>query len=224
MSINTQTPVDIDIVSDVICPWCYIGKRRLEAALRLMPHVAPRVRWRPFLLDPTLPPEGRERRAYLEAKFGGPARAAAVYARIADAGRDVGIPFAFESIAVTPDTRPAHALIRWTQRTGRQDATVERLFSLYFTQGVDISYPKVLTEIGEGAGLDPVETAAKLAARVEFDTMEAEIDKIRGLGVDAVPFFIFGGRFSISGAQAPDVLAAALAHAVETGGAQAGAA
>ena len=133
-------PLTIDIVSDLVCPWCFIGKRHLEAALAAMPHVGNAVvRWHPFELNPDLPAAGVERRQYLEAKFGGPERAAQIYARVREAGERAGIPFDFDAIVRQPNTREAHRLIAWAQANGDADPLVERLFRAYFLEGRDLT-------------------------------------------------------------------------------------
>jgi predicted DsbA family dithiol-disulfide isomerase len=147
-------PLRIDVVSDVMCPWCFVGKRRLERALAEAADVPVEVIWRPFQLDPTLPPDGKDRRAYLEEKFGGPEQAAAIYERIREAGREEGIAFAFDRIARSPNTLDAHRLIRWAGEEGVQDAMVERLFELYFLEGADLTREATLVEAAVAAGME----------------------------------------------------------------------
>jgi 2-hydroxychromene-2-carboxylate isomerase len=136
--------VTIDVVSDVMCPWCYIGKRRLEAAVAALPEVALDVQWRPFQLDATIPPEGMDRRMYLERKFGGAEAAERVYAPVRAAGEAEAIPFAFDRIRRSPNTINAHRLIRWAGQAGLQEEMVERLFRLYFIEGGDLTDTAVL--------------------------------------------------------------------------------
>jgi predicted DsbA family dithiol-disulfide isomerase len=194
----------VDIVSDVICPWCYIGKRRLEKALALRPEVSIDTSWRPFQLNPDIPTEGIDRRAYLAAKFGGSAHAERIYANVTEAGASVGIPFAFDRIRRTPNTRDAHRLIRYATAQDRVDAVVEALFQGYFTAGRDIGDRETLAEIAGEAGLDAGETAKWLASPAEVEQVLAEDRSARRLGINAVPCFIFEGQYAVSGAQEPE--------------------
>lgn len=194
----------VDIVSDVICPWCYIGKRRLEKALTLRPHLALETNWRPFQLNPDMPAEGIERRAYLAAKFGAAAHAVRIYANVTEAGASVDIPFAFDRIQRTPNTRDAHRLIRHAAAQDRADAVVEALFRAYFTAGRDIGDRKVLAEIAGETGLDAAETSEWLASPAELEQVLAEDRGARRLGINAVPCFIFEGQYAVSGAQDPE--------------------
>ena len=209
----------IDVVSDVVCPWCYIGKRRLEAALAALaerePDVEVAVRWHPFELNPDLPREGVDRRAYLEAKFGGPERAASIYERVRAAGASVDLPLDFGRIVRQPNTRAAHRLIDWAQRQGTADALVERLFRAYFVDGRAIGEHAVLAAIAGEAGLDAEAARTVLTEDVGGDDIEAMERRARELGIEGVPFFIFGGRVGVSGAQEPQALLAAIAQARE---------
>jgi predicted DsbA family dithiol-disulfide isomerase len=205
----------IDIVSDVVCPWCYIGKRRLEAALDARGHARPEIRWHPFQLNPDIPAGGIDRRSYLEAKFGGPERAREVYARVEAAGREAGIPFAFERIERQPNTLDAHRLIAWAQAVAleRADGLVERLFKAYFTEGANIGAVPELARLAGEAGYD----AAAALSHLESDAGRAEIaaadERSKEMGIAGVPFFIFNRRIAVSGAQPPDILADALSQA-----------
>ena len=207
--------VTVDVVSDVMCPWCLIGKRRLEKALKAVEDIDVTVRWRPFLLDPTIPPEGRDRKAYLEAKFGGPERARAIYASIEEAGRSEGIDFAFERIERSPKTIDAHRLIRWagSLEGDVQDRLVEALFIAFFLEGRDVGDHAVLREIAESVGMDGEIVADLLASDRERAVVEKEIETARQLGVTGVPCFIFDGREGVMGAQDPGTLADAIRRA-----------
>lgn len=211
----SEPRMTIDVVSDVVCPWCYIGKRRLEAALAKGERAQPEIRWHPFQLNPDIPAEGVDRRSYLEAKFGGPQRAREIYARVEAAGREAGIPFAFERIERQPNTVDAHRLIAWAQAVAleRADGLVERLFKAYFTEGVDIGALPELARLAGEAGYD----AAGALAYLESDAGRAEVAAADGrskeMGIGGVPFFIFNRRLAVSGAQPPDILADALAQA-----------
>ena len=202
-------PLVVDVVSDVVCPWCYVGKRRLERALAAAGGA--QVRWRPYQLDPTIPPEGRDRAAYMAAKFPDAARLAQVHDRLTALGAEVGIAFDFAAIARAPNTLAAHRLIRFAQQAGLGDAMVERLFSDYFERGRDIGDPAVLAQAARDGGLGDI--SARLAGAEGAAEVEGEIDHARRLGVEGVPFFIFAGKLAVSGAQSEDVFAQALAQA-----------
>jgi predicted DsbA family dithiol-disulfide isomerase len=205
-------PVQIEIVSDVVCPWCFIGKRRLEQALaRVQAEVE--VVWRPFQLNPGLPEEGMERELYVQRKFGsaGPG----VYARVAAVGASVGIPFAFERIVRQPNTVAAHQLFGLASRGARQDAMVESLFRGYFLEGADLTRRADLVSLAGQAGLDPAAAQACLEDRASRRTVEDADRQARALGVEGVPFFIFDRRLAVSGAQEPEVLVQAIERAAE---------
>jgi predicted DsbA family dithiol-disulfide isomerase len=194
----------IDIVSDVICPWCFIGKRRLEKALALRPEIEPEITWRPFQLNPDMPEEGMERRAYLAAKFGGDAHADRIYASVSEAGATVDIPFAFDRIRRTPSTRDAHRLIRYAAEHDRADALVEALFRAYFIDGRDIGDQRTLAALAGDAGLEPDAAADWLAGPAARDEVLGEDRGARRLGINAVPCFIFERQYAVSGAQEPE--------------------
>ncbi len=195
----------IDIISDVVCPWCFIGKRRLERALAARPDFDIEIAWRPFQLNPDMPPEGMDRAAYLAAKFGSPAQAAHIYDEIARAGTDEGIAFAFDRIERTPNTIDAHRLIRLAGENGCQDRVVELLFLRYFEAGADIGEVESLVEIAVEAGLDDGMTRAELESARGLDAVRLADLKVRRMGVAGVPCFIVDGRYAVSGAQAPEV-------------------
>jgi predicted DsbA family dithiol-disulfide isomerase len=194
----------IDIVSDVICPWCFIGKRRLEKALALRPDLSAEVTWRPFQLNPDMPPEGMERQAYVAAKFGTSGQAERIYANVAQIGAGIGIPFAFDRIRRTPNTRDAHRLIRWAAAQGRADALVEGLFQAYFVDGHDVGDRAVLGEIAGAVGLDDAEARRWLDGADDIEPVLAEDRGARRLGINAVPCFIFERHYAVSGAQEPE--------------------
>jgi predicted DsbA family dithiol-disulfide isomerase len=191
----------IDIISDVICPWCFIGKRRLEKALGDRPAT---VRWHAFQLNPDMPREGIDRRAYRIRKFGSWERSLELDAHVADAGRGEGIAFNFDEMARTPNTRDAHRIIWLAGERGVQDAVVEALFLAYFTEGRDLSDRATLGEIGAEAGLDRVEVDRLLTGDGGLDVVSAEEEQARRLGVSGVPFFVVNGRVALSGAQPPE--------------------
>ena len=205
----TAEPVRIDVVSDVMCPWCYIGKRRLEHALEAVPEVPVTVFWRPFQLDPTLPVEGKDRKQYLDEKFG-PNRAPAVYERIREAGRGEGIEFRFDLIERSPNTIDAHRLIRWAAAEGVQDAVVERLFRMYFLEGADLTQTETLIRAATDAGMERLVVEKLFAGHADRMATEQEIAAAQHMGVTGVPCFILGGKYAVMGAQPPDILASAI--------------
>ena len=209
-SVAAVRPLKIDVVSDVMCPWCFIGKRRLEKALASVPDVAVEVEWHPFQLDPTLPQEGKDRAAYLNEKFGGPERAATIYARIEEAGASEDIAFAFDKITRSPNTLDAHRLIRWAGIEGLQDAVVERLFALYFLEGANLTDPEVLVGAAADAGMDAEVTRRLLASDADLAETEAEVVRAQAMGVQGVPTFVLDGKYAVSGAQPADVLGDAI--------------
>jgi predicted DsbA family dithiol-disulfide isomerase len=194
----------IDVVSDVICPWCYIGKRRLAAALQQRPEVEAEILWHPFQLNPDMPPEGMARERYIAAKFGGGQHASRVYQNVTDVGAAVGIPFHFERIKVTPNTRDAHRLIRRATESGDAAPVVEALFNAYFIEGRNIGDRETLAAIADEAGLDGSETARFLASRDGAEEVLAEDMSARRIGINAVPCFIFERKYVVSGAQEPE--------------------
>lgn len=196
----------IEIVSDVICPWCFIGKRRLEQAMAQRPGIDFEVGWRPFQLNPDMPKEGADRKSYLEAKFGGPARAKEIYARVAAEGAKEGIAFNFENIKRTPNTLAAHSVLHWALGAGVQHELKERLFRLYFLEGADIGDHQVLADAAEAEGLDGALIKSLLDEGQDIDLIRSEDQMARELGITGVPFFIFERRFGVPGAQEPAAL------------------
>jgi predicted DsbA family dithiol-disulfide isomerase len=196
--------MQIDIISDVVCPWCFIGKRRLEKALVMRPEIEAEITWRPFQLNPDMPAEGMARADYIATKFGDSGHSRRIHQTIAEAGATVGIDFAFDKIKRSPNTRNAHRLIRYATKQGVATDVVTRLFEGYFLQGRDIGDVVTLAKIAAEAGLDEREARAFLAGDSERDEIVAEDRNARRLGVNAVPCFIFAGQYAISGAQEPE--------------------
>ncbi len=191
----------IDVVSDVFCPWCYIGKRRLAEALRQRPEAEAEILWHPFQLNPDMPPEGMPRERYIAAKFGGGAHASRIYQNVTDVGATVGISFHFERIQVTPNTRDAHRLIRRASAAGDAGPMVEALFNAYFIEGRNIGDRATLAQIAQEAGLDGDDAARFLASRDGAEEVVAEDMSARRIGINAVPCFIFERKYVVSGAQ-----------------------
>jgi predicted DsbA family dithiol-disulfide isomerase len=219
-AVRAQDTVLIDVVSDVVCPWCYIGKRKLESALSELAAtdsaVRSAVRWHPFQLNPDLPQQGIPRREYLRAKFGGDSRAADIYARVKAVGVEVGIPFDFDRIEIQPNTLAAHRLIAWAQErgdAGLTDALVERLFHAYFVDGRAIGDAGELARIAAEAGFEPADAQAMLASSEGLAAVSAEDREARSVGINGVPFFIFNGSTAVSGAHDPATLLEAIAKA-----------
>ncbi len=209
-----MTELKIDIVSDVVCPWCFIGKRRLEAALRELrverPDVVPRIRWLPFFLDPDTPEVGEPYRPYLERKFGGPEKLAQIWAQITEAGRAAGIAFAFERIEQRANTLMAHRLIRRAQQAGNADALVERLFAAQFLEGQHVGDAAVLARLAAECGGDEAATLAYLRSDEDAAAVRAEFERAQQMGITGVPFFILAGRYGVGGAQPAELMLDAL--------------
>ena len=199
--------MEIDIIFDTVCPWCYIGKRRLEMALSMRPQIRVKPNWRPFFLNPEMPPEGIHRTAYLIKKFGSESRITRIYGAIGEAGQSVEIDFAFERIGKTPNSVDSHRLVRFAHERGLADEVVEALFVEFFINGRDIGDLRVLTEIGAANGLDAQEVEAYLNTDADVGAIHDENVRAHRLGINGVPSFAFNKKYVISGAQEPQVLA-----------------
>ena len=207
--------MQIDVVSDTVCPWCYIGKRRLARALELRPEVEFDVRWRPYRLDANVPREGVDRRTYMKAKFGDGPKVQAMSDAIKAEGAREGIAFAFDRIERRPATLDSHRLIRWAAAIGLQDAAVERLFAAYFIEGRDIGDAAVLEYLASDIGMDSLQVAELLAEDTDRAAVEREAKLAGEMGITGVPTFIFANRFALSGAREPDVLLKVIDKALE---------
>ncbi len=206
-------PLSIDVVSDVVCPWCFIGKRRLEAAIAGVPEIPVAVRWRPFQLDPSVPPGGLDRDEYMRRKFGSDGSLDAAQDRLTAMGLAEGAPYRFDLIRRSPNTIDAHRVVRWATEAGREEEIVERLFTDYFAEGRDVGDHKVLADAGESVGLDRETTLRRLASAHDRAAVEAEIAAAQRIGVTGVPCFIIGNKYGVVGAQTADVLASAIRKA-----------
>lgn len=205
-STATNKIITIDIVSDTVCPWCFVGKRRLERALAQVPAgIEVRIGWRPFQLNPDMPREGAERREHLAKKFGDGDRAKEIYRQVQAAGESVDLAFNFAGIARQPNTVDSHRLIDRAGREGKQDAVVEALFQAYFMDGKDIGNIDTLVAIAAQAGMDAQAVRAYLASDEDRERIGAEDQMARRMGVQGVPCFILNRQFAISGAQDSDV-------------------
>jgi len=196
--------ITLDIISDPICPWCYIGKARLDQAIAETGIDPFDVSWRIFQLNPDMPPEGMDRKRYLETKFGGSEGAERVYARVRAFAEESGLDLKFNAIPRTPNTFDAHRLIRWAKATGNQTAVVQQLFRRYFEQGQDISDRETLLDVAESAGMEREVVARLLDGDADRAELDAEEAQARQMGVTGVPCFIIGGRYVLQGAQDPE--------------------
>lgn len=198
--------MEVDVYFDPVCPWCYIGKRRLERALAARPNQSFEIDWRPFQLNPDLPSAGMDRSRYLALKFGGANRASQIYDRVREAGESEAISFDFEAIERQPNSVDSHRLVRWAGEWGVQDALVEELFQRYFLRGENIGDHGVLLEAATAAGMDREAVREKLSGGDDADKVRQEEQTARRVGVTGVPCFILAGKYSVSGAQDPAVL------------------
>jgi predicted DsbA family dithiol-disulfide isomerase len=196
----------IEVVFDLVCPWCHLGTHRLRRTLRNRPDLAADLVWRPFLLNPDIAPGGVSRHDYVLRKFGGEDRARRLHATIAELGRAEGLRFAFDRIRRIPPSLDAHRLVRFADRQGRADAAVEALFEGYFWEGQDIGDHAALAAIAERIGLDPVAARRFLATSQEAEAVHADNLRAHRLGINGVPCFVVQGRHAIAGAQEPEVL------------------
>ncbi len=211
--------MQIDVISDTVCPWCFIGKRRLQRAMEMRPSILFDVKWRPYQLDTTVPRGGMGRQAYMRAKFGDdPQKIVEMYKLIAAEGEKEGIAFDFAAIQRRPNTLDSHRLIRWAEGHGVQDDVVERLFIAYFENGEDIGDIRVLADIADICGMDGVETAQMLEDGTDLELVAREDQIAREMGVTGVPAMIFGGKLAASGAREPQVLASVIDRVTEMAG------
>ncbi len=207
------TPLPIDVVSDVVCPWCFIGKRRLEQAIALKPEIAVEVRFHPYFLNPWVPREGMSREDYLVAKFGSVERYNANSNRLMEAAASVGLIYARDKILRQPNTLDCHRLILWAGEHGNAAAMKQRLMDIYFTEGGDLSDREVLVQAAADCGMNADEVRTRLASDEDVARVEAEANQAKEAGIDGVPCFIIGGLIAVQGAQSPDYLANAIERA-----------
>lgn len=195
----------IDVVSDVICPWCFLGKRRLDAALGQLDDLDVFVRWRPYMLDPTIPPEGLDRQQYMLNKFG-PERLKTIHDPLIAAGDELGVPYDFDAITRTPNTLDAHRLIRWSHTVERQHEMAERLFMAYWSEGQDVGDRDVLAACAGEVGINAEQIRELLDSDQDVAETKAEIKHATDIGVTGVPTFILAQSYALVGAQSPEVL------------------
>jgi predicted DsbA family dithiol-disulfide isomerase len=207
---TTNEPVRIDVVSDVVCPWCFIGKHRLEAALKLKPDIAVEVRYRPYFLNDWIPREGISREEYLTTKFGSPERYKGIAQRVGAAAAAEGLVYASDKMKRQPNTLDCHRLIHWAEAIGKSAEMKQKLMDLYFTEGADLTQADTLVQAAADVGLDAGTVRADLASDKDVALIEQEAQQAKEAGIEGVPCFIFGGKFAVSGAQAPEYLAEAI--------------
>jgi len=209
----TTSPLAIDVFSDVVCPWCFIGKRRLEKAVALRPDIPVEVHYRPYFLNPWVPREGMSRVDYLTAKFGSPERYEKIALRVAQAAANEGLTYNIGALARQPNTLDCHRLILWGGRLGKAARVKQRLMEIYFSEGGDLSDRDVLVQAASDCGLDPVEVRALLASDADVAAVEQAAKSTQEAGIEGVPFYVFGNVLAVSGAQAPEYLAGAIERA-----------
>lgn len=214
---NDRPRLSVDVVSDVVCPWCYVGLKRLERAMVDAQDIAVEVRWRPFQLDPSIPEGGVDRKQYMMAKFGSEERLREIAARLAQTGIGEGIDFKFDAIKVSPNTLDAHRVIRWAASAtpGTQHFIAERLFRAYFEQGRDVGSREVLIDTAREAGMDAALVETLLASGADRDEVRTEIQTAQRMGVTGVPCYLLDGRYAVMGAQDSTALADAFRKVVQ---------
>lgn len=208
--------IRLDILSDPVCPWCYIGKAHLDRALEAHPSHPFSIEWHPFQLNPGMPEGGMDRATYLEAKFGGKAKAVAVYARVEEAARNAGLEIDFAHIPRIPNTLNAHRLIHWAGLEGRQAAVVAALFRAYWREGRDIGEAETLVAIATACGLAGAMVARLLASEADADDIRARDAHARERGVSGVPTFVLANQHVLTGAQPPELWAQVIAELAGT--------
>jgi predicted DsbA family dithiol-disulfide isomerase len=207
---STLKPLKIDIVSDVVCPWCYIGKRRIENALELVKDVPVEVHWRPFFLNPWVPREGISREEYLTAKFGSVDAYKGIAGRVVAAASEEGLSYRPELVKRQPNTIDCHRLIHWAEGKGKSAEMKQRLMELYFRDGGDLTDIDVLVQAAADCGLDADDVRRRLATDEDVAVISAQAKEASDKGISGVPTFVFAQKYAVSGAQAPEQLAAAI--------------
>jgi len=200
----------VDVISDVVCPWCYIGKHRLETAFMLIPDIAVDINWRPYFLNPWIPREGIDRQTYLETKFGSAERYAVIAERVAAAATSEGLVYASDKIGRQPNTLDCHRLILWSRGATDPGRMKQRLMDLYFAEGADLTDTDTLVQAAIDCGMDGELVRRLLASDAEVDRIEGEANAAKEAGIDGVPCFVFGGSVIVTGAQSPEYLANAI--------------
>src|SRR5471032_2105798 len=214
---SKSQPVRIDVVSDVVCPWCFIGKHRLEAALKLKPDIAVEVHWRPYFLNDWIPREGISREQYLTTKFGSVDRYKGIAQRVGAAAAAEGLVYASDKMKRQPNTLDCHRLIHWAGSIGKAAEMKQKLMDLYFTQGADLTERKTLVQAAADVGLAGDTVRGDLATDKDIALIEQQALSAKEAGIEGVPCFIFGDKFAVSGAQSPEYLAEAIDRMAKTG-------
>ncbi|WP_398471243.1 DsbA family oxidoreductase [Tardiphaga sp.] len=207
---STIKPLQIDIVSDVVCPWCYIGKRRIENALALAPEVPVHVNWRPFFLNPWIPPEGIDRSTYLETKFGSVDAYKGIAQRVVAAAEEEGLSYQPDSVKRQPNTIDCHRLILWADAIGKSAEMKQKLMELYFRDGGDLTQTETLVQAAADIGLDADDVRKRLATDEDVAKISADAKEASDKGISGVPTYVFAQKYAVSGAQDPDKLARAI--------------
>jgi predicted DsbA family dithiol-disulfide isomerase len=204
--------ITVDVVSDVVCPWCYVGQKRLERAIAAVPEIDVEVRWRPYQLDPTIPAEGKDRRQYMIDKFGSEERIAQAHQRLEVLGAAEGINFDFDAIRIAPNTLDAHRVIRWAGASDSaiQNDLVRHLFKLNFEQGQNIGDPTVLIDAARDAGMDDAVVMTLLPTDADREDVQSEIATASRMGITGVPCFLLESKYAVMGAQEVETLVDAL--------------
>lgn len=211
---NLPKRIVIDVVSDIVCPWCYLGKRRLEAALKLRPDIEAEIHWRPYFLNPQVPREGMARTDYLSRKFGSDERFRPAHERLSKLGKEEGVEFHFEKIKRQPNTLDVQRLIGWAEEAGKGSAVTENLFAAFFTRGEDLTENETLVKAAAESGMDAEKMRHDLASERDVATTQKAAGSAAEGGISGVPFFIFNSRFAVAGAQTPDMLVQAMDQAL----------
>src|SRR5271154_1703431 len=212
MTLSPDQPatLHIDVVSDVVCPWCFIGKHRLETALTLVPDIPVAINWRPYFLNPWIPREGIDRLTYLETKFGSAERYAVIAERVVEAAAMEGLLYASDAISRQPNTLDCHRLILWSRSATDPGNMKQRLMELYFSEGADLTDSKTLIQAAVDCGMDGDLVRRLLPSAADLDRIENEANAAKEAGIDGVPCFVFGGSVIVTGAQSPEYLASAI--------------
>src|SRR3954452_16824110 len=218
---SSLKPLQIDIVSDVVCPWCYIGKRRMENALALAPDVPVEINWRPFFLNSWVPREGISRDEYLTAKFGSPEAYKAIAGRVVAAASEEGLEYRPELVKRQPNTTDCHRLIHWAEAAGKAGEMKQRLMELYFRDGGDLTDTEVLVQAAADCGLDAADVRRRLAADEGVALVSGNAQEAADKGISGVPTYVFAQKYAVSGAQPADMLARAIRQVSEEVNAQA---
>jgi predicted DsbA family dithiol-disulfide isomerase len=212
---DNQNKVRIDVVSDVVCPWCFIGKKRLEQAIALAPEVPVEVHYHPYFLNDWIPAEGISREQYLTTKFGSPERYKEIAQRVSAAAAQDGLTYAIDKVSRQPNTTDSHRLIHWAEAIGKAPEMKQRLMELYFSEGADLSDRNVLVKAASDIGLDPKEIAGKLDNDTDLALVSQQVEAAKSSGIQGVPFFIFDNAYGVSGAQAAEQLAGVIRKVAE---------